>query len=215
MSFNNKFLQLLKSKSFIDVFNPYTDLCEEFDVAEASNIRSNNLLNYIEKMDQLKPSTIWIAEALGHRGGRRTGLAMTGDSNLNEISKLLDIQNLKPSCNNQVKEMTANQVWSILEKLSIEDIPFLWNIFPFHPYQPGKQTSNRPLKSIELQETEDIFHRLFEFFQFDQILTIGKKSFLRLQKLGYNPTYIRHPSHGGSKIFRKQMSEIYTASRFV
>lgn len=209
MNFKFQFLNLLKSKSFIDVFNPYTDWCKVFDIPEASIIRSNNLLNYMEKMEEIQPSSIWVAEALGHRGGRRTGLAMTDDFNLPEVSKLLGIKNIKSACINQVREMTANQIWSLLAKLPIGDVPFLWNIFPFHPYLHKKSTSNRPLKSIELKETEDIFHYLFEFFEFDQILAIGKKSFLRLENLGYKPTYIRHPSHGGSKIFRKQMSEIY------
>lgn len=163
----------------------------------------------MEKMEQFKPSSIWIAEALGHRGGRRTGLAMTDDSNLRKVVKLLGIQNIRSACINQVKEMTASQIWSLLEKLPIGDIPFLWNIFPFHPYQHTKSISNRPLKSNELKEAEDIFHCLFEFFEFDQIFAIGKKSFQKLKIMGYDPTYIRHPSHGGSKIFRKNMCEIY------
>jgi hypothetical protein len=160
-------------------------------------------------MKQLKPSTIWIAEALGYRGGRRTGIALTDDSSLPILGKLLKTKNMESPCINDTSEMTATQIWSMLESQTVPEIPFLWNIFPFHPYNNGNQISNRPLKSEELTATEDIIHTLFDFFKFQQILAVGKKSFHRLQKLGYEPMYIRHPSHGGSKQFRDQMQRVY------
>lgn len=209
MVFELQFLQLLQSKSFIDVFNPYADHCNTFDLPKAAEIRSTNLLLYLRKMVQNKPTTIWVAEALGHRGGRRTGIAMTDDRSIVKLSNLLDIQGIRPACQNNVKEMTANQIWSQLEQLSTLEYPFLWNIFPYHPHQKDNPISNRALNSYEIAETEDITRQLFDFFAFEKIVSIGKKSYQRLLHLGYEPTYVRHPSHGGSKLFKEQLKKIY------
>ncbi|MHA2029893.1 MAG: uracil-DNA glycosylase [Candidatus Kariarchaeaceae archaeon] len=161
-------------------------------------------------MKTIEPRIIWIGESLGYRGGRRTGLPLIDDFTLPSFSEKLGIRELLSPCTNQIKEMTASQVWAMLSRLSVNKVPFLWNIFPFHPYNEKKPLSNRQLKSSELEQTEDITDQLLNTFQFSQILALGKKSFNRLKQLGFDPIYIRHPSHGGSTIFRQQINEIYS-----
>ena len=69
-----------KFKSFIDnlantqvpenVFNQY-----DYHIKE-NKLRRDNLLIYLNKMKQLNPSIMFIAEAPGHRGSRITGVPL-------------------------------------------------------------------------------------------------------------------------------------------
>jgi hypothetical protein len=163
-------------------------------------------------MNKINPSKILIGESLGYRGGRRTGLPLTDDLTLPKLSEKLEIENAITPCNNQIKEMTASQVWAFLSELEVKHLPFMWNIFPFHPHKEELPLSNRQLKSVELEYTEDIILYLLDSFHFSQIIALGKKSYTRLKQLGYDPIYVRHPSHGGSILFRKQISEIYSSN---
>ena len=78
MNMNTKtFVDELKSYQGNNVFNPYADLCTIYDKFNAADIRRNNLRLTLDSFLQTGVDSIWIGRDLGHRGGRRTGLALT------------------------------------------------------------------------------------------------------------------------------------------
>ncbi len=209
MAFQSEFIKLIQSKSFENVFNPYVDVCETYDVSKAQEIRLNNLRSYLTLLEKMQPNILWVGEALGHRGGRRTGLPFTDEKHLNTLSTIYKIPKLQLACNTKTSEMTATQVWKFVSELPGNNLPFLWNIFPYHPFKSNNQFSNRQLITNEISEVRDIIELLIDNFSFKTILSIGKKSYNTLKQMNITSTYIRHPSHGGANIFRNQLKNIY------
>lgn len=209
MSFISEFIKLIQSKSFEKVFNPYIDVCGTYDKSNAPEIRLQNLRSYLTHLEKIHPEILWIGESLGHRGGRRTGLPFTDDGHINTLSKVYNIPKLQLACNTKMSEMTATQIWKFISDLPRAQLPFFWNVFPYHPFKSNNQFTNRQLTASELSEVGDIVELLLNNFRFKTILSIGKKSYDTLKQMNVSSTYIRHPSHGGAKIFRNQLRDFY------
>jgi hypothetical protein len=77
-----EFVGSLKELRFENVFNPYADRCTVHDVSDAPARRSKMLLMFLEAATKAEIDALWIGRDLGHRGGRRTGLALTDDVHL-------------------------------------------------------------------------------------------------------------------------------------
>ncbi len=67
-------VELVAALRFKDAFNPYSDLCSEFDRPDAARIRRRNLVMVLDAAIDRGVDSIWVARDLGYRGGRRTGL---------------------------------------------------------------------------------------------------------------------------------------------
>lgn len=189
------------------VFNPYTDVCKLMDRKDAHEIRKNNLLSYLNSMNG-KASSIWFGRDLGYRGGRRTGLALTDEFHLHDFKKLYkDISVTKATVGEPMSERTASIIWKMLSQIS--DPPFLWNIFPFHPHAPDNPMTNRNHTAAERRECLHLTTELIEWLQPDNIIAIGNDSYNALQKMGYDCSYVRHPSYGGQEKFVTGIRELH------
>ncbi len=72
-----EFVSTLKELKFENVFNPYVDRCVVHDLDDAPSRRATALLSLLEAATATEVDALWIGRDLGHRGGRRTGLALT------------------------------------------------------------------------------------------------------------------------------------------
>ena len=73
------FIGELQAFSSDRVFNPYRDVCSDWDQNDAASTRSRNLLNVVDAVHGSGVDTIWVARDLGYRGGRRTGIPLTDE----------------------------------------------------------------------------------------------------------------------------------------
>jgi len=201
------YIDKLTSVSLDSVFNPYADVCEITDREDANEIRCNNLLSYLKSMDG-NVESIWFGRDLGYRGGRRTGLALTDENHLSEFSELYRNVAVSQATNGEpMSERTANVVWTMLSEISKP--PFLWNIFPFHPHEPDKSMSNRNHTATERQQCEHLIVELIEWLRPKNIIAIGNDSYNALIKMGYDCSYVRHPSYGGQEKFVNGIRELH------
>ncbi|MED5524578.1 MAG: uracil-DNA glycosylase [Pseudomonadota bacterium] len=199
----------LSSFSSKNVFNPYRDVCPINDNEKSPLIRKENLKKYLENMILRRPGFGWIGRDLGYRGGKRTGLPLTDESSLKKMELLYRINGLeKSTISPEVTERTATEIWSEISK--IQQLPFLWNVFPFHPHEAGNFDSNRAHTAKELSNARFIAWEVFKGFEFDVILSLGRDAEKLMNSFGYKSIYIRHPSYGGLKAFRKSISKIYS-----
>jgi hypothetical protein len=144
-----------------------------------------------------------VGEAPGYMGARKTGLAFTSDHLFPIVEKVYDIQGLRvATIEDNYKELSGSHVWNVLPKL--KDPPLLWNLIPLHPFKSlDNPLTNRTPTKKDYTVTENAINYFFENFEFDKIYSIGRVAEKYLDKLGFETEYVRHPSMGGSNIFKK------------
>jgi hypothetical protein len=209
----SEFVLSLKGLKFDNVFNPYADRCEVHDLADAPSRRARALLELLELAGATEIDALWIGRDLGHRGGRRTGLALTDDVHLTVHAARWNISIERATTGMLVAERTAAVIWSVLTLVAVP--VFLWNVFPLHPHEPGDPFSNRPHRPRERAVGEDLLAELIAMLQPRRLVAIGNDAAKAGRRLAANVQLIkvRHPSYGGQNDFVRQIQSLYTSSR--
>lgn len=204
------FLKIMQDYSADNVFNPYRNVCDQYDTIDSPKLRFRVLNEILQKAEKNKVDAIWLGRDLGHRGGRRTGLAFTDDLNVeNHLKRWNVINNPFTYPEIPVKEQTASTIWSKLQ--NIDEKIFLWNIFPFHPYEMNEPLTNRCHNKQENIIGKQILLQLIEMLQPKKILAIGNDAFNSVQQLNIevNLKKARHPSYGGKNDFLEAIYNEY------
>jgi hypothetical protein len=202
------FVEALSALSFDNVFNPYADFCEEHDLPNAAAIRRRNLVCMLDGAEALGTDSIWFGRDLGYRGGRRTGLALTDEMHLAVLGTTFGgVAVERATATAPVGERTAQEIWKMIRRLPTP--PFLWNAFPFHPYEPGDPMTNRCHTTREARLVEDVLATLLAWFRPRRIIALGNDAQKALQRMGRDGTYIRHPSYGGQAAFIAGITNAY------
>jgi hypothetical protein len=156
-----------------------------------------------------------VGEAVSHRGGRLSGIAFVSEAvmlsgvDLANATRILGADRGYRKATPGPKlstEASATMVWGTIRE--IEPLPLLWNAFPFHPFHPGKQDSNRAPSAAELLIGERFIGTLLELFPFRAVVAIGNHASLSLQRMGVEHTKVRHPSQGGKNLFVEGMARV-------
>lgn len=202
------FIRKLSATRFDHVFNPYADRCERYDRADAPAVRRRNLRTLLDAALEAKTDTIWIARDLGYRGGRRTGVALTDDVHLGAVSDLFGGVPLdRPTQGDIVAERTAAVIWRVLKR--INQPVFLWNVFPFHPHEPGSVFSNRCHSRSERDASLPLLYELMGMLRPKRLVAIGRDAQVALDGLEVEVNGVRHPSYGGQQEFLAGVCHIH------
>ncbi len=205
----DSFVSAVRKLKFPNTFNPYVQRCEQYDKPKAPEIRTTVLYEILIAARDVDIDAIWIGRDLGHRGGRRTGLALTDDCRFSDHIRRWGVEMDRPTFGPLVRERTAGVVWEMLEQ--IEEHVFLWNIFPLHPFPEGNVYGNRPHSAVERNAGEELLVRLVSILKPRRIVAVGNDSARALMKIFSKPdiNHVRHPSYGGERVFRKQVASLY------
>ncbi len=203
------FIPMVKELKFPNTFNPYVDRCKQYDKPHAPEIRTGLLLDILRAASKVDIDAIWIGRDLGHRGGRRTGLALTDDFQFPIHNRRWGVDVERPTLGPMIRERTASVVWEMLKQIN-KNI-FLWNLFPLHPFPKDDIYRNRAHNGTERKAGIELLHKLLMFLRPRRIIAIGKDSeqTLRNAMLAIDIWDVRHPSYGGEKLFREQISSLY------
>jgi len=202
------FVEAIASLRLEGCFNPYADCYPPFDVEDAPAIRRANLFYVLASAEKAGVVDLWVGLELGHRGGRRTGLAMTDDAHVEAHGRRFGVADRVRSATRAgpTKEMTASIVWEALGRI---DRPvFLWNVVPLHPHRPAEPLSNRRHNSNEREACLPHLQTLIGLLRPQRLVTIGNDASSALKQCGYSHVSVRHPSYGGKREFLSQVSEI-------
>jgi hypothetical protein len=190
------------------VFNPYADCCNVHDRSDAVRLRRRNLQILLEAALDQHICEIWIARDLGYRGGRRTGIPLTDDVHLQLVGHLFGGIELRRATRGPVvAERTAAIVWRVLAR--IDQPVLLWNVFPFHPHEPGDSFSNRCHTASERTQTLPLLQTLIDMVKPERLVAIGRDAQLALKDVGLPLSTVRHPSYGGQSEFIAGLYSIY------
>jgi hypothetical protein len=183
-------------------FDPYSHRCPVHDAAGAPEVRRDNLARYLESMWATRPTEVWIAEAPGHRGSRRTGVPLVPELRLGPVSAHLGIDPplAKATTTTAPTVRTANAVWEQIE--TMPGPPLLWNAVLHHPHEPGEPFTNRSPTRTERALFAPLLHDLLELFGPERVVAIGRVAEATASLVHPDVTYVRHPSRGGLGAFR-------------
>ena len=209
-----KFIKLLKNYEGHEVFNPYSDVCELYDKCNADKIRTTNLSEVIDSALTHGVDSIWLGRDLGHRGGRRTGLALTDESHLVSASTKWNVKLTQATKGELFSERTAANIWNFVN--AIDQNIFMWNVFPFHPHDKDNPLSNRGHTAKERDAGMEILDILVGLLEPKKIVAIGNDAYKSSIKLfpSRNVYKVRHPSYGGEKDFSSQLSTLYNLGKW-
>lgn len=184
------------------------DDVNNFYAAKRTNMQRHNLQRYLRQMRELQPETLLVGEAPGYNGCARTGVPFSSEKLLREGvlgGRLFGTHNGYYVNNNTVRhEQTAASMWQLLE--TVEQIPLLWNAYPFHPHFANDPFSNRKPKAAELQLGMKILEELVALFEIRRVIAVGNAAEATLRKMGLEYAKVRHPSYGGKRLFTAQLS---------
>ena len=204
-----QFIDHLSEVALEGVFNPYKDQCDVHDHLQSPAIRRLNLYHYLDAVARDNLHSVWLGRDCGYRGGRRTGIALTDELNLETLNRRLNIDGLaKATASHSMKERTATEVWKMI--CDVDAKVFLWNVFPFHPFEGENSMSNRKHSAREFNECRDLLHCLLEWLQPESIVTLGVDAYNTVRKLGFDATPARHPSYGGHIEFAEAIRKFYS-----
>lgn len=203
-----KFVQALSEIHLPNVFNPYADTCPVHDRANAAAVRRRSLRTLLSTAQSLGIDTIWMGRDLGYRGGRRTGLALTDEMRLSQFSSVYPgAETEKSTLGPAVAERTATEIWAVLAQLDLP--PLLWNVFPFHPHEPGQPFTNRKFTAAELRVADALNRELLSWLGIRRIIAIGQDAAHYAAEFGIEVKCVRHPSYGGVTEFREGIRRLY------
>ena len=206
----HSFVRTLSRIRLDGVFNPYGERCGLCDRADADRRRRANLRTLLDAAIRMRVDSLWVARDLGYRGGRRTGLPLTDEEHLPALSRAYGGLALHRATKGlPVAERTAAVIWKMLAQ--VDQPVFLWNVFPLHPFEPGRPLSNRRHTRAERQTCQDLFFTLLDALQPRRIVAIGRDARDTLDKFGLGHHSVRHPSYGGQAAFAEGVSRLYGA----
>ena len=203
-----EFVEEISSVALPNVFNPYRDICHSADHATSPAIRRQNLISYLEAICGRDARMLWLGRDLGYRGGRRTGIALTDEFHLDALVETYGLTDVsKATMGPEVKkERTATEVWKLL--VAVRCPVFLWNVFPFHPFDSDNPFTNRRHTSREFSLCSDILLELVALLRPTKIIVLGADAELGAARVGLTAERVRHPSYGGHIEFRRDIRRI-------
>ena len=163
-----------------------------------------HLLQYLRHLKSSSVDIMLVGEAPGYRGCALTGIPFTDEVQLKHPENVYALGDWARSSNiGNTAERSASAVWSALREYHI--IPLMWNAFPFHPYQEGKQVSNRTPTQSELKEGQRYLETLKSLFAIEdsRVFALGKKAKAMLGLID-DSRCIRHPANDFKREFRPQ-----------
>ena len=183
--------------------------------ALANEIRRKNLLLYFMQLAERKPEVLLIGEAPGYQGCRWTGVSFCSEhiitNGIPEIDMFGSHKGYKKTDESEKvwKEPSATIVWNVLK--GVKNLPLIWASYPYHPHKPGKRLTNRAPTSEELAIGRPFIQELIDIFGIKKVIAIGNKAELTLNKLSIPVPKVRHPSHGGAKLFAEGIHKFLSA----
>lgn len=204
------FVSSVSTLKFENCFNPYTDRCEIHDQHDAPHLRALALSALIEQASQEKVDSLWIGRDLGYRGGRRTGLALTDDVNVEKHFKRWGINSKPLVIGEVIAERTAAVIWRMLDQIDAKI--FLWNVFPLHPHESGEPFTNRQHNARERRAGEEVLKSLVHLLKPSRVIAIGNDAAAAADRIVQSAQVVRvrHPSYGGQTQFERQISDLYS-----
>jgi hypothetical protein len=174
-----------------------------------SDIRRANLLLYLHEMAERRPRVMLVGEAPGYKGCRLTGVPFTSEEIVARgVPCGLFGTHKGYTAGGTQREQTASIVWEVLSRL--DEVPLLWNAYPFHPFKGSDERTNRPPTLGEIKSASGFLLELSAIFGVERVIAVGNRAEVALRIAGIEGEKIRHPSRGGKRAFATGLAHVIT-----
>ena len=190
-------------------FNQYEDTILDLDKPNAAEIRRENLRKYVESQNWQSTHLI-VGEAPGPWGCRFSGVPFTSEAQL--LKGELSFCGKQSSKNNEPYSAKGAEVfWKVMLPYHRKGVEFfVWDCVPFHPHYEGKPLAPiRAPTSSELHECSDILLDIIRITKPQNVVAVGRKAERALATVNIKSEYVRHPSRGGARAFKKGMISVF------
>lgn len=178
--------------------------------------RRLNLALFLQESYDKSCPYLLIGEAPGFHGCRVTGIPFTDERTIKEnayfrrhFPRVAEKFSECPEIGATVKEPSAKAIWGAFERVSPEKPPCLWNIFPFHPFDPDKGVwSNRTPTEEEARSGVNWIERFIRILKPKKIVAVGRIAAHHLNAAGIHANRVRHPANGGIPEFLRDLNII-------
>jgi len=189
-------------------FNPFADHCSSEDLPAAITIRKANLRAYLTAQYQLRPDSLWVGEAPGYNGVRRSGIYLVSEPQFEILGERLGGVTFQKATRTKNKATQSSKaVWKLAQTLPM--VPLTYDAFPLHCFRNSPPFVNRSPSKKELQEAAPFLEELLRLFKPGKVVAIGRKAEFALSYLGVRSIYVRHPSRGGGPAFEAGIRGVY------
>ena len=205
-----------------DLFNPFRDRDATCDTRSAARIRRDNLRHYFAALDALTaegPRDLWLAEAPGATGTRRTGIPLVDERELALANAAYPLSHpLQRATKGALPAgtTTGQAIWAEITRSGY--LPVLWNVLLHHPERriAGRLT-NRPPRTGDVRHFTPLVRDAYTRWcraapehPAPRVIAIGKFAERAARDLELpNVHYVRHPAQGGLTAFREGMRLLY------
>jgi uracil-DNA glycosylase len=178
--------------------------------APEGQIRLANLRRYFNHMLTHQPTILLVGEAPGYQGTYRTGVPFCSESILLGPPNRFGL--FGGGSNGHQRVYQDDRLWkepsATVVQRTLNELPYpvlIWATFPLHPHQPGIDLSNRAPNPKEILLGSAILQELIRLLEPQRIVAVGNVAEKGLGSLGIPALKVRHPSHGGAKLFHDQL----------
>ncbi|MFA7248968.1 MAG: uracil-DNA glycosylase family protein [Dehalococcoidia bacterium] len=170
-------------------------------------VAARNLELFLRRRDPTASTILLVGEAPGHRGAALSGVPFTS------LAILLGEGDpwgafgaaagyVCPPGVPCTAEATARVVWDgLAEAFGDVDLPLTWNAVPAHPAGPTA-CSNSNVTVSQIALGRPWLEWILEFAPNARVVAAGRAGERALRGIGVSAPALRHPSHGGARVFR-------------
>lgn len=211
------FIQRLRKSPAGNVFNPWWNYDPLNDASQQSpRMRRENLRAYLEARIG-RAALLLVAEAVGFRGAKFSGIAMTCERQLLRNGTAPHPRTSSPNVplsrtdqQQGVIEPTAMIVERTLAAASIDPAEVvLWNTFPWHPHKPGQPLTNRTPTPAEVAAGSDVLRAMLDLMPGARLIAVGKIAQREIHETQLiTCPCVRHPANGGATEFARGLAAL-------
>lgn len=186
-----------------------------YDYSDEGERRWQNLSSYLGYMEVEQPDLLMVGEAPGYRGSSVSGVPFLSEYTIRKRQNAalrLPFYQYAPAPSESSwggYEATSTFMWDTIDAVNPPKLPFLWAIFPNHPYESGNSYTNRRPNAQEITDYISIIRKIAGYYAIGTIVAIGNVAYDTLVKTTSSPIVkLRHPARGGAQRFRQGFLEL-------
>ncbi|OGC69580.1 hypothetical protein A2415_03325 [candidate division WWE3 bacterium RIFOXYC1_FULL_39_7] len=168
-------IKLANTKTEETLFNPYNQVCKDYDINTAPGVRQGNLRMYLESYAEGSVEELWVTSSADFHTTKLTGVPLLDPVNFAFVEGILGapIKFEIATKNRTIFETNKlfGNVWDLAAKQKKR--PLIWAVLPFYPHDTAGITTKRVPEVEEYRKYKEFLMMVIGIYKPKNIVTIG------------------------------------------